>query len=397
MKKLLKNLKKLQNLEVAGKPQDSWISESKEILMSQIRPQATENFSAGEGGYYFQYFFSVFKVAMRPVGAFMLVLFVMLGYSATISVANASLPGDMLYPIKTASEKMQLALTFEDDKKVQMQMGFVGRRVDELQQIVVKVENNQDKARKVSDAAKQISSDVNVVKENLTKISLASADQVNVMQVAKDVDTKTLQVGQDIVQATEKLPQDVKVEVAKDLHDAINSTDSAGTSALAVIVNKYEKGDVTISDQEVTTRVTDRIKSTEENIAGAVVEVNQLIIDVNNSTSSLATMKGILTADKNTTSTLANAASQPVVAQKIIDQAKDLLGQKNFSSAVSKIAESKDVVAQAVSTVQSITNSVQNNAPTSTSTETIIKPLSSDNIVSTSTTRTSETTKSIVQ
>lgn len=401
-KELIKKLSSLKDLEVAGKPQDSWVSSSREILMSQIKPQATENFTTGDGQYYWQYFANMFKVALRPVGTFALVLITMLGYSATIGVANASLPGDMLYPIKTATEKVQLALTFEDDKKVQLQMGFVSRRVDELQQIVIKNEKPEEKVKKVSIAAKKISSDVKVVKEKLNQISNEStgSTKVDIVKVAKDVDTQTLQVGQTLVQANDKLSKDEKSEVSKDIHDAINSTEEAGTSALSVIVKKYEKGEAAMSDKEVATRVADRIKSTENNIAGAVVEVNQLITNVTNSTSSLATMKEILTANKNTTSTLANAASQPVAAQKIIEQAKDLLDQKNFSSAIDKIVESKDVVAQAVSTVQAITNTVQskeNDATVSTSTETLIKPLSPDQIVSTSTVKTSETTKSIVK
>ena len=137
---LIKKLQDLKKLEAAGRPQAGWVMSNREILMSQIQPQNkvnTENIS--EAVYYWQYFGNMFRQrVLQPVAAFLLVVFVMTGYTVTANVAGASLPGEVLYPIKTASEKMQLAFAFSPDKKAQLQMNFASRRVGELQGLIEK-------------------------------------------------------------------------------------------------------------------------------------------------------------------------------------------------------------------------------------------------------------------
>jgi len=53
----------------------------------------------------------------------------------TMASAN-SLPGDPLYPLKRASERVQLALTFAEETKAELLTSFEKRRVEEVQSVV---------------------------------------------------------------------------------------------------------------------------------------------------------------------------------------------------------------------------------------------------------------------
>jgi len=380
---ILNNLKSLKELEAAGRPQAAWVLSSREIMMNQIQPRATEesSFVRGESVYYWHAFSQWFGVrVLRPAMAIATIIAMMLGYTATVTIANASLPGDMLYPIKTAGEKVQLALTFSDDEKVKLQMNFITTRADEIKQIAKTDDSATAKIQKVSATAKRITADVKAVNDKINKITASATTNAGALQVAKEVDTKTLQVTQDLAKATASLPQEVKKDVAKDITEAIAKTEAAGTNALGVIVKKFESDGSTVGETEVATRVADRIKNTEENIQTVAKEVNSLLgsatvvtTNLNPASTTAATstitvtiQQPILaTASSTATSTLQNIIDKPVQAQATLEQAKDLLDQKNFSSALEKVQESKQTVANVSNAVQAISSSLPQ-APSST-------------------------------
>lgn len=315
-KELIKKLNQVRDLSSGGNPNSVWVASNKEILMSQIKPNSQNESpvaTSSERIYYFEYFNNLFRQSiLKPATAFMIIVFVLLGYSATVSVAGDSLPGDMFYPIKTAREKVQLAFTFEEGEKVMLQMAFVSNRADELQQLIRTTDNTARSKAAVKKTAQQIVKDVKDVKDQLNKISLAA---VSLVDVAKEIDTKTLEVKQSLTAAHDGLSTEIKNEVSDDLKEAIVTTEEAGTSALNVIIKKYESGEMKIADSEVTSRVADRIKDAEGNISGAI-------------------------------QTVQNASSTQVT----IGQAKNLLDQKSFSLALEKITETNQIVNTSTST-----------------------------------------------
>jgi len=232
-------------------------------------------------------------------------------------------------------------------------MDFISRRGDELQQLALQPETDYEA---ISATAQQITADVKEVQTKIDKMaSVASASAI--INTAKVVDDKTLKVENDLVNAHAALPTEVKNEVAGDVKEALTQTEITGTKALAVLVTKSEDRQVkdanqAVSDKELIARVGDRIASTEMAVAAAASEVNKMatgtagvILDkvtVGSSTNPLAT------------STLKDAvnqvAQQPQAAQDAIDQAKDLLDKKDFTSAIQKIVESKNIAADVLVT-----------------------------------------------
>ncbi len=343
-KDLIKKLKSLRNTEAGGKPQGSWVMENKSILMSQIgggRQEIQEEKSSGK--YYFQFFAEVFgNKVLKPVGGALLLVVVYFTYSAGMSMANASLPGDMLYPIKTVQEKVQMALTFSDDKKVQLQMNIVTKRADELQALSSKPDSADKKANMAS-TVKKISSDIKEVKTKFDKINQVASPEfkVSILSLAKEVDDKTLIVEKTLVDTHKTLTGDTKKELAKDVKEAIASAEATGASALTVIVKNYNEGGKDIADNDVASRVAERIKTTEETIAVAVSDANKLA----SSTSATSTIEA-----KASSTTVASETT----AKASIEAAKDLLDQKDFTSAIAKIQESKDIVGEIIEKTQSI-------------------------------------------
>lgn len=354
-KELIAQLKQLKGLEVGGRPQEAWVARNREVLMSQVNPVASENtdkYLLGEKIYYFRYFTQAFRQAFRPVVTAAGLIIVFLGYTAMSSVASASLPGDMLYPIKTTGEKVQLSLTFDDDKKVELKMNFVSRRADEMQQLAKKPDSSQDKAEKISQTAKQISEGVNDIKQDLGK--MASSPSPESVKVAKQVDEKTLKVEQDMVNVHASLPAEVKKGVANEIKEAISKTEDAGTDALAVMAKTAAtQGDQSgVTNKEVVDRLSERIRNTESTIVVAAKEISKV-------TSTVAVMAVSSSTQSTTvavisTTTIAEIANKPQQAQQVIEQAKDLLEKKDIASAIEKLKESKDIVTEAIAKTPTI-------------------------------------------
>jgi hypothetical protein len=59
-------------------------------------------------------------------------IIILVGSSGTVAASANSLPGDKLYPVKIASERVQTAFVFSDENRVKVEVKLVERRVDEL-------------------------------------------------------------------------------------------------------------------------------------------------------------------------------------------------------------------------------------------------------------------------
>lgn len=370
-KELIEKLNQVKDLSSGGQPDQAWIASNRDVMMSQIQPSSQNESTVkelGDGFYYGQYFNNLFKQnLLKPAIATFSLVLLMLGYSATLSVANASLPGDTLYPIKTVKERVQLAFTFEEEEKVKLQMTFVSNRADELQQLVKTASDDNNKNAVVKQTAQQIVKDVATVKDHLNEISASSmtADKNKVIEAAKEIDTKTMVIKQSLVEAHSSLNEESKKELEGALKQAIVTTEEAGTSALNVIIKKFESGETNLNSTEVATRVADRIKDAEVNIEGA----NKVIAKVSTTTAAILNTVVPVVNSSSTAPTLTTIKSQPYEAQVVIEEAKDLLDQQNFSSALEKITETNKIVSTVEANVREIVNesiNLENASSTST-------------------------------
>ncbi|MCK4941103.1 hypothetical protein KAS45_03335 [candidate division WOR-3 bacterium] len=75
---------------------------------------------------------------LRPVmvRVFAIVLLILVFGVATVSLSASSLPGDMLYPVKKATERVQLLLTFNTEGKARLHTVFADKRTDEFESLL---------------------------------------------------------------------------------------------------------------------------------------------------------------------------------------------------------------------------------------------------------------------
>ena len=59
-------------------------------------------------------------------------LVILLAGSGTVAASSSSLPGDTLYPVKTATERVWLSMTFSDTARARLQAKLADRRVAEM-------------------------------------------------------------------------------------------------------------------------------------------------------------------------------------------------------------------------------------------------------------------------
>lgn len=392
-KNLINNLKKVKNLESVGQPEAGWVLENRNILMSQINPQGKKS-EEPVSKYYYEYVLEVLSAkVLRPAMMAVLVVGAYFGYSAVTLAAKASLPGESLYPIKVLGEKIQLAATLGDEGKVKLKMDFISRRGDELQQIAKAPDDDKSKTVKIASTVKQITEDVSDVKAKIEKMAEDSS-AASVINTAKVVDDKTLKVEKDLVDAHASLSTEVKKEVAKDVKEAIAKTEEVGNKALIVMVNKSEEKEAkdanqSVTDKELTSRVSERIKSSEIAVAAVKLDVGK----ISTSTETIAMDKiivplaiisplpplGDATAVSSGTVTttlkeaVKNVSEKPQAATAAIEEAKNLLDKKDFTSALQKVAESKAIVAEVIekapiidARIQSETATAASNAASST-------------------------------
>lgn len=102
------------------------------------------------------------------------ILIAVLGGGGTVVAASGSMPDSPLYPVKRATEQVQLALTFSDLSKAELHARLADKRVSEI--IYLSENDKPEKLDKVSDR----------LNEHLSEISLLAAvpGQVSTLAVA---------------------------------------------------------------------------------------------------------------------------------------------------------------------------------------------------------------------
>lgn len=64
--------------------------------------------------------------------------------AGTTFASNAAVPGDLLYPIKRAKEKVELSLSVSEESKANLQAGFAKVRLQELHALSAKIKANKE-------------------------------------------------------------------------------------------------------------------------------------------------------------------------------------------------------------------------------------------------------------
>lgn len=138
---------------------------------------------------YTNYFIHVgSRAIVRPVSvALASLLIVLSGWAATVNASFASVPGDLLYPVKLATEKVQLSLAASSEQRARLHAEFAGRRLDEVMDI--SASSRSDKEVLVQTAVENFKQEVSSVGDELKNVSSAEGAAA-VTELAEAVDRK---------------------------------------------------------------------------------------------------------------------------------------------------------------------------------------------------------------
>jgi predicted membrane protein len=198
---------------------------------------------------------SIFSWGWQPrwATAVVIVLVLFLAGGWTVTAANGSMPGSFLYPVKMATEQVQLAFTFTSLGKAELYAELADKRVAE---IIYLAENN--KTEKIEQVANNLNND-------LAEITLLSSPQgvMTAMNASSQVEEKAVlkeggmaQEAQESEEATGEQeaatapPSEVAPEEAGE-GEFFETAQLASDSGAGIVTDRRAELRVTIANQAI--------------------------------------------------------------------------------------------------------------------------------------------------
>lgn len=402
--KQLAQLKNLSNIN----PDEQWSHATKYSILSEIavqnRRRQAEGRSFNDG---FRLFFA--NIASRTIPslakatAFILVLTIGSGFTM---FAQASVPGEALWPIKRNIEEAELAFTLSPVKKTEIHIKHINTRLGEIDKILkdkdtnVSAEEQVKTEKAIKQAVSHLEKDV-VAVDNSLKIVKEEKDPVQVVALVEKVTNVAKETASNLEQ---KVSTSQNTEIAKVLGDAkkVNEVvkDSAVSLAITIheeVVNNAAK-DLAISSSTPTTTaliaqgvsnakevkavtevVTKIISSELQALSAEVAIVKDKVESVDNKDiSNLPKSVNIKEGEVNARAieSIDGLKKHPEVMEANLTAAKDLLEKGNLKDSLEKITQVKETYQQAETVIKRIEDAAANVNNTSTSTKPLITPTS---------------------
>ncbi len=247
-------IKKLKNTDVAS-PRPEWVAQQRQMLMAQISTgqQAAPRGLAAFRQLVIEFFGS--RVAYRFAATAVLVVAIVLSTSVTTAFAERSVSGDILYPVKVASEQVQLSLTTNKTDRARLTVDFAVKRLAEVRQIVAAEQDPDERVKKISETLKGYTKNISQAKEALNTldneanpdtVEVASliTDQVDVL--AGELEASKKAVDDAVTEVKQSAPEksEAVTAEAKAVKDAIAASDATVDNAVDVILKKHQDGEV---------------------------------------------------------------------------------------------------------------------------------------------------------
>ena len=265
-------LKVLKQNNSRMNPDRSWVLENKEKMMCQI----SNNISDQKNTFSFSHIWDIISVVLpghmvysvvRPMVVFLLIGAVATsGWIASVGATVNSLPGDLGYGVKLATEKTQeivTAVTSSGDKEAQMHMEFASRRAKEVKKVVEnKVADNNavQTSKKVDDTIKRLEKSIDSANDKIKEVSESQPEKI--VETSKAVAEKTKEINDDLKEAGKEVGNAGITEAKKKVTEV-------GLNAVEAVIKVKEEGSAEVSDEEVRDLVNNQI----ENILADVDEI----------------------------------------------------------------------------------------------------------------------------
>lgn len=243
----ISRIKKISELE----PDKNWENKTKYEILAEIsvqnRLRKAEKLSVNERfDLSMMNFFSHMVPSLSKVIAGFLIIFMGTGVSF---VAQASVPGEPLWPIKRSIEKVQLSLTISSVKETEVHIKHVNERLEEIDKIIADSNKepvkNEVKQAAIKKAVTHLEQDVTAV-DTALKVAQQEKEPLEVVELAKKVTDATKEAANTL----EKQAIDVDDEELSEVLDSAKEVnDDVKKSAVTVALEVHE--DIMIVDADV--------------------------------------------------------------------------------------------------------------------------------------------------
>lgn len=413
--------RRLSHLQKASQlqPDARWISEAKHELLSEISSQTrlmkAQKLDSSERTDLFM--LSLLGRTIPSVTKLVAAFLVIVMGSGVGLVAQASVPGQMLWPIKRSIEKVEVTLAFSPVKETEVHIKHVNTRLGEIDKILEK-STNTDQVEVVVQKTKAIKKAVSHLEKDIT-----SADSSLKVVKEEKKPLQTVELAQKVTSATKEASQVLKdksvksddriIEKALDEVKIINQ--EVQKSAINIAIKVHEEMTEVIALGEnadplvisaTTTMNVKNINQDEAEAVKAVVtemiasEINELETDIN-----VAKEKVGGITDLDLDEAKQSAINDKTVVQQIdvikniaeeagivLGQAKVLLEEGSLRGAADKISESKNINEKAEVVLDKVDQISKENAVKNVGASTTTTPEKINNTIEASTVRLDQAT-----
>lgn len=310
------------------KPDAAWVSSTRSTLLMQVKntlPVSVVQRSSvfKEWVKFFAPLFSFGKWMRKPAFSIAAIILAIFGGSLlSVSAAERSLPGDLLYSVKLATEQARMALAKNPQERVMLKTEFTGRRVDEMKQVVAA--SASDRKDKVMQTAEVLKRDMHTIKQQLGDMQGQSSPET-VKETAKMVDEKSNAVVQALQESKDTMTPEEKIKVT----EAQAAASDTSVKAIEVLVDTHKTAADVVTDQDVA----DIMKTHNESVVKTMAQSVGMNPDAATSTGALS-----LPISNNTmTSSTVAVLEQVTEAQKSFNEADKLVSEKKIDEAMVKI------------------------------------------------------------
>lgn len=154
------------------------------------------------------------------------------GWVTTVNASFDSVPGDVLYPVKLVTERVQITLATSGEQRAKLHAEFAGRRLDEINSITSS--SGGDKDVRVKAAVDGFKQEIASVNDELMNMQLS--DPTQAAALAMIVDQKTDEYEATISESESSVPEGSKSDVA----EALDAVQQSNSQAVSAIVDSHE-------------------------------------------------------------------------------------------------------------------------------------------------------------
>lgn len=359
---LKKKAQALRQIEQAVTPDQEWVLRNRRSLMdvvsaSTVQAKEEASWESTLRGYMQAILPLRMVAAVRaPMFALLSIFGVVLGGSVMgVSAAEQAIPGDLLYPVKLATEQTRLIFTKDKTERLKLKTEFVGRRAQEIKTIVATdVSKKQERLQEATEILKR---DLDTVKTQLHEVS-RQASPTEVVQAAKYLDEKSIELATVLKSVKPTIDQEARIKVTEVEVSAVNTGVRAVQALIDVHVNSSGTAEAPVSTDELVQAIQGKVQGLEENMVTVTEKLNQASTTMEMVSSTLMEVPGVH-IDVASSSRL-----QIDNASTTLAETKQLIQENKFDELKLKLSEA----AKTVGAVETVVEAMKV-APTSTEVE----------------------------